>query len=220
MSLTARFRRLDNRLLGEPKPHVSRLERYWERPWGWAVPGGAPWKLGRRDGGRETYAGSWLVWGVWGKVTYDRGRARTIAEQQAGSGPHGVGARLDTPSDPASFFAATADEARRVLDAEEGWPTYHAGLAFQGLAMSVMSPEAPDRYPGEEPMALYLIWGSLTDEMDAPGRGLPEQDAAAVRHMKRAAAEWLSVVHAPQERVAYCDRWVYEECGYERKPTT
>jgi hypothetical protein len=35
--------------------------------------------------------------------------------------------------------------------------------------------------------------------------------------MKRAAAEWLAVVDAPAERTAYCDRWVYEVCGYERK---
>ena len=43
-----------------------------------------------------------------------------------------------------------------------------------------------------------FIWGALTDEMDAPGRGSPEQDAAAVRHMKQAAAEWLTVVDSPQ----------------------
>lgn len=122
---------------------------------------------------------------------------------------------------PAAFFAATADRARGVLEADEGWPTYHAGIAFQSLAMSLAaSQDAPRQYPNEEPMALYLIWGALTDEMDAPGRGSPEQDASAVGHMKRAAAEWLAVVDAPKVRAAYCDRWVHEECGYERKAPT
>jgi hypothetical protein len=53
--------------------------------------------------------------------------------------------------------------------------------------------------------------------MDAPGRGSPEQDAAAIEHMKRAAAEWLAVLDSPESRAAYLDRWVFDECGYERK---
>ncbi|HVA61499.1 MAG TPA: hypothetical protein VNG13_13325 [Mycobacteriales bacterium] len=69
-------------------------------------------------------------------------------------------------------------------------------------------------------MALYLIWGAWTDRMDASGRGSPEQDATAVRHMKRAATEWLTVVDLPGDRAAYWDRWVHEECGYERKRPT
>lgn len=69
-------------------------------------------------------------------------------------------------------------------------------------------------YIAEIPASLYLIWGALTDEMDAPGRGSPEQDEAAVRHMKRAAAEWLTVVDSPKDRAAYLDRWVHDECGY------
>jgi hypothetical protein len=67
-----------------------------------------------------------------------------------------------------------------------------------------------------ESEALYLIWGALTDEMDAPHRGSPEQNAAAVEHMKRAAAEWLEALPSADNRSAYCDKWVYEECGYER----
>lgn len=120
--------------------------------------------------------------------------------------------------EPAAFFAATVDRAQRVLDADDGWPTYHARVAFQGLAISVAAAsDSPTRFPQGEPMALYLIWGALTDEMDAPGRGAPEQDAAAVRHMKKAAADWLTVVDEPELRAAYCDRWVHEECGYEGK---
>ena len=83
--------------------------------------------------------------------------------------------------------------------------------------MSVLSADRPGAFPGEEPVGPYLVWGALTDEMDAPGRGSPEQDAAAVRHMKQASAEWLVVVHDRQGRLAYLDRWVHDECGYERK---
>jgi hypothetical protein len=117
---------------------------------------------------------------------------------------------------PAAFFTASGEHAQRVVEAAEGWDTSRAGIAFQGLATSVAaSSDAPNRYPNE-PMALYLIWGSLTDEMDAPGRESPDQDAAAVRHMRQAATEWLAVVGVPENRAAYCDRWVYEESGYAR----
>ncbi|WP_412541289.1 hypothetical protein R8Z50_01345 [Longispora sp. K20-0274] len=107
-----------------------------------------------------------------------------------------------------------------MLDAEEGWPTYDAGLEFQGLAMNAMSATPVGEYIAEIPVALNLIWGALTDEMDAPGRGSPAQDEAAVRHMKQAAAEWLVVVDLPEGRAGHLDRWVYDECGYERKASS
>ncbi|MEU5563451.1 hypothetical protein [Micromonospora musae] len=118
---------------------------------------------------------------------------------------------------PEGFLEATADQAHLVLDAEEGGPTYEAGLEFQGLAMSAMSETPRGGYLPDIPTALYLIWGALTDEMDAPGRGSPEQDAAAVRHMKQAAAEWLAVVDTQVNRATYLDRWVHDECGYQRR---
>ncbi|WP_141714763.1 hypothetical protein [Micromonospora mirobrigensis] len=122
----------------------------------------------------------------------------------------------DPEDGPDGFLAATVQQARRVLQVEEGWPTYDAGLEFQGLAVSAMSETPKGEYLPSTPTALNLIWGALTDEMDAPGRGAPEQDAAAVRHMKQAAAEWLTVVDSPEDRAAYLDRWVHDECGYER----
>ncbi|KOX04709.1 hypothetical protein ADK66_26845 [Micromonospora sp. NRRL B-16802] len=100
-----------------------------------------------------------------------------------------------------------------MLDVEEGRPTYDAGLEFQGLAMEAMAETPKGEYLPDIPTALNLIWGALTDEMDAPGRGSPEQDAAAVRHMKQAAAEWLAVVDSRVGRAAYLDRWVHDECG-------
>ncbi|MEU8284259.1 hypothetical protein AB0C01_07955 [Micromonospora sp. NPDC048905] len=114
------------------------------------------------------------------------------------------------------FLGVTANQARLVLDVEEGWPTYDAGLEFQGLAMRAMSETPAGEYLPDIPTALNLIWGALTDEMDAPGRGSPEQDAAAVRHMKQAAAEWLAVVDSRVARAAYLDRWLHDECGYQR----
>ncbi|MBQ0905283.1 hypothetical protein [Micromonospora sp. U21] len=117
---------------------------------------------------------------------------------------------------PEGFLGVTADQARLVLDVEEGWPTYDAGLEFQGLAMSAMSDTPEGEYLPDIPTALNLIWGALTDEMDAPGRGSPDQDAAAVRHMKQAAAEWLAVVYSRVDRAAYLDHWVHDECGYQR----
>ena len=78
------------------------------------------------------------------------------------------------------------------------------------------SQDISDMAASDAPLGLYLIWGALTDEMDAPGRGSPKQDEATVRHMKEAASEWLTALGSPSDRASYCDRWVHEECGYER----
>lgn len=103
-----------------------------------------------------------------------------------------------------------------MLDADAGLPTYDAGSEFQGLAMRAMA-SAPESGPlSEVTVGLNLIWGALTDEMDAPGRGSAEQDAQAVKHMKQAAAAWLDVMSSPGDRAAFLDFWVHEECGYSR----
>lgn len=63
---------------------TGRMERYWERPWGWVVPFGAAWKLGRRDGATERRRSPWevlLVFDAWSVRVYERGRQRTIAER-------------------------------------------------------------------------------------------------------------------------------------------
>jgi hypothetical protein len=59
------------------------MERIWDRPWGWVVPFGAPWKLGRRHGANPPSSSLWvlLIWGVWSERVYNRARARTIAEK-------------------------------------------------------------------------------------------------------------------------------------------
>jgi hypothetical protein len=61
------------------------MESVWERPWGWIVPGGLPWKLGGRDGrtGRqESGLTIFLVFDVWSLRTYERGRAMSLAAQR------------------------------------------------------------------------------------------------------------------------------------------
>jgi hypothetical protein len=116
----------------------------------------------------------------------------------------------------AGFLTATIEQAGRVLDAEGDDLTYEAGTYFAGLANAGASAGSEGDELLEISCDLLLIWGELTDAMDAPGTGSPEQDAAAVRQMKRASAEWLKVVNSPNERAAYLDRWVHDECGYAR----
>lgn len=63
---------------------MTRWERLWESRWGWIVPFGAPWKLGRRHGANPPAKSSlWvlLIWDVWSERIYNRARQRTIAEQ-------------------------------------------------------------------------------------------------------------------------------------------
>lgn len=115
-----------------------------------------------------------------------------------------------------ALLVATEHQARRVLDAQGLEPTYNAGIEFIGVCMGGMEVHTPDGFLSLVPTALYQVWGALTDEVDAPGRGTPAQDAAALAHMKRATSEWLDVSRSPDRRSEYLDRWVYEECGYER----
>jgi hypothetical protein len=114
------------------------------------------------------------------------------------------------------FLAATADQARRIIDTEDHGQTYEAGIFFAGLAAAGLSVSSKLDELSETAGALALIWGELTDAMDAPGTGSPEQDAAAVRQMKRASIEWLDVVLSPDRRASYLDHWVHDECGYAR----
>lgn len=91
VSLTTRLQRLDDRLLGDPthpppdRP-LNRIERIWERPWGWVVPLGVPWKLGRRHGSTPPKPSLWvlLIWGLPSERVYNRARARTVAECEHG----------------------------------------------------------------------------------------------------------------------------------------
>ncbi|GAB2621428.1 hypothetical protein Aab01nite_77770 [Paractinoplanes abujensis] len=121
-------------------------------------------------------------------------------------------------SGPPGFLAAAAAQARLVLAAGDPDATYEAGLDFAGLAGRALGAAPAGEPIADFPAALSWIWGSLTDEMDAPGRGAPDQGAAAVRHMRRAATEWLEVLGSPVPGAvaAYLDRWLHEECGYER----
>ena len=62
---------------------VNKFDRLLDSKFGWIIPGGAPYKLGRKDGTDSTLRGSWLIWGVWGERMYDRGRRQTVAEKRA-----------------------------------------------------------------------------------------------------------------------------------------
>jgi hypothetical protein len=60
----------------------------------------------------------------------------------------------------------------------------------------------------------WLIWGALTDWVELR----PSETDIAEEKMLRAAREWLAL--SPTDgtsRLAYFDRWIYEELGYERK---
>jgi hypothetical protein len=61
--------------------------------------------------------------------------------------------------------------------------------------------------------ALWLIWGALTDWVE----NRPTERAAAEEKMSAAAREWLTVEGDEALTEAYCQRWVYDEMGYERR---
>ncbi len=82
-------------------------------------------------------------------------------------------------------------------------PPYDAGIAIWAKAMSATNSDVLH--------AMWLIWGSLTDWVE--NRPAETQEAEAA--MLRAAGEWLALAE-PSSRKAYLDRWVYDECGYQR----
>jgi hypothetical protein len=114
------------------------------------------------------------------------------------------------------FLSASEAQARNVLASQRERDTYDAAIDFVCLAMDAWSGPAEQKILGDLSASLHLIWGALTDEMDAPGRGSPEQNAEAVRRMRRAAQEWLDACRDVGSRARYLDRWIYEECGYAR----
>lgn len=66
---------------------VTRMERLWDAPWGWLVPYGIPWKLGRRDGRNGCERSGltiFVVFDAWSVSIYERGRAMSLADLRSG----------------------------------------------------------------------------------------------------------------------------------------
>lgn len=119
---------------------------------------------------------------------------------------------------PADFLEASRAQAASVLATTNTDDAYEQACLFQTLAVHAMVTALEAHAEADTQTGLNLIWGELTDAMDAPGRGSPAQDAEAVARMRRACTEWLAVLHSPAARAGYLDRWVHEECGYTREP--
>jgi len=111
-----------------------------------------------------------------------------------------------------------AEAARLALDVLASNDPYDSGLAFMGFAMREFGRDQP---VNDWAAGLYLLWGSLTDGVDGPQPDPAAVAAWAVHAMRRAAAEWLALPPADTiARTEYLDRWVHEECGYERRDST
>ena len=151
-----------------------------------------------------------------GDTVRSRTRAARPRDRRAGS------------ADPATGWSRSAiiGGVDRVADYVEK-VTEQAGLLVAGneraydiarrtwtLGMDGMSTEALR----DVAWPVWLIWGDLTDRVDGPRGREPGAEEAASVEMRRASAEWLLVADDAVSRAEYFDRWVYEECGYERKP--
>jgi hypothetical protein len=114
---------------------------------------------------------------------------------------------VDTDYD---FLAAVTGRAAALLDSES---PYSVGIELLSLGgLSVGNPALD-----EIAVPLMLIWGSLTDALDGPGADDPAMVAWGLDGMRRAASEWLALdKDDPEALCHYLDRWVYEECGYQR----
>jgi hypothetical protein len=90
---------------------------------------------------------------------------------------------------------------------------YDAGSEIWKLGMDGIG----DDYLRPTAWPLWLIWGSLTDLVDGRRGQEPGAEERASEVMRRAASEWLDASGDPLARSRYLDRWVYDECGYDRK---
>jgi hypothetical protein len=91
---------------------------------------------------------------------------------------------------------------------------YDVGLRFSAFGVDAAS----DSW--ETGFSIIQIWGALTDMIDAPagwgGSGEPDKERRASALMIRAAKEWLVVSSSASARQAYCDRWKYDELGFQQ----
>jgi hypothetical protein len=108
------------------------------------------------------------------------------------------------------FYTVVDGICRKVHEADD---PYEPALEAMEIGMSGFG----DPEVGELAAALYLIWGSLTDGIDGPRGDDPGMRSWAYDGMRRSAAEWLALPEDLPARLAWADRWVYDECGYERR---
>jgi hypothetical protein len=85
-------------------------------------------------------------------------------------------------------------------------PAYDAAWNIWGKAMSLV-PESPNvMHP------FWLIWGAITDWVE----NRPAERLEAETKMRQAAQQWFEINRDDVASVkSYCDRWVYDEMGYE-----
>jgi hypothetical protein len=108
-------------------------------------------------------------------------------------------------------FIENVDVLSRVLISGTDRP-YDVGIRIDSLGMQNMT--AP--FVGSLAEKIFLIWASLTDLVDGPRGREPGAEASASLMMIRAAEEWLAISSNETERELYLERWMHEECGYER----
>ena len=113
--------------------------------------------------------------------------------------------------DIAEFVETVSEQTRRIV-AGTG-RAYDVGRRIWTLGME----GAADEALRDVAWPIWLIWGNLTDRVDGPRGREPGAEEAASSEMRRAASEWLAVATDQASRDVYFDRWVYEECGYDRK---
>ena len=111
----------------------------------------------------------------------------------------------------ARFIADSLRLAREIVEAPDATAAYQRGMELLALSMDHIA-RGDDVKAAAWP--LWLIWGSLTDRLD--GTAAPDDPNESVTMMQRAAEEWIAMAGEPAARTAYLDRWVHDECGYER----
>ncbi len=114
-------------------------------------------------------------------------------------------------SDVDALIAESGEVAQQLVEAADPMSVYRKGISLLTLGMRNVGRSSD---VGAIATPLYLIWGSLTDAIDAPSANPDPTEAAET--MRRAASEWLSVPADPEARRKYFDQWMYHECGYQR----
>jgi hypothetical protein len=123
-----------------------------------------------------------------------------------------AGAREDDPGVEIVEFINDVNDRIRLLLVSSG-REYDLGLELVSVGSRGMLDESVATVA--EP--LFLIWASLTDLVDGARGREPDAEASATLVMIRAAKEWLAISRNEAKRELYLDRWMYEECGYERR---
>jgi hypothetical protein len=111
--------------------------------------------------------------------------------------------------DEADSYALVDQIAGDVLAADDP-------IEVAGAGANLIVDHISDRKIGTLAASLYCVWAELAGQADGPLPGFPDLREHGLDGLRRSAAACRALPPDLRVREAWAERWMYEECGYER----